>query len=220
MFFARLKKLCDERSISPYKACTDVGLNRAAVAKWKKGSKPNGSTAMKLAEYFNVSVDYLLGQDDEARLIQNAKNELFKMTKLYPDMPSGKRLEFLFHFTRFDHVIVAYNLSINMYDLDNWINLISLPTEDTLTKILNYFGMNCCELLTDKEALDYAINDNSLFDREKALSATESDNLTSRKNLIRIAGRDGSYEQRILTDQQYSAIKAILAQMPDASDNL
>ncbi|MEE0111353.1 MAG: helix-turn-helix transcriptional regulator [Oscillospiraceae bacterium] len=65
MFFNRFKALCDERQISVYRACTDIGLNRSAVAKWKSGGKPNGSTAAKLAEYFGVTTDYLLGQTDE-----------------------------------------------------------------------------------------------------------------------------------------------------------
>ena len=65
MFFAKLKKLCDERGISTYKACTDIGLNRAAVAKWKNGSIPSGSTATKLAAYFGVSVDYLLDNENK-----------------------------------------------------------------------------------------------------------------------------------------------------------
>ena len=61
MFFDRFKKLCDEKGISTYKACTDIGLNRAAVAKWKNGSIPGGNTTSKLAEYFGVTTDYLLG---------------------------------------------------------------------------------------------------------------------------------------------------------------
>ena len=65
MFFNRFKELCDERGISAYRACTDIGLNRSAVAKWKSGGKPNGSTAAKLAEYFGVTTDYLLGQSEE-----------------------------------------------------------------------------------------------------------------------------------------------------------
>ena len=65
MFFNRFKELCDERGISAYRACTDIGLNRSAVAKWKTGGKPNGSTAAKLAEYFGVTTDYLLGQSEE-----------------------------------------------------------------------------------------------------------------------------------------------------------
>lgn len=65
MFFDRLKKLCDEKGVSAYKACTDIGLNRAAVAKWKNGSIPSGGTAAKLADYFGVTTDYLLGKEKE-----------------------------------------------------------------------------------------------------------------------------------------------------------
>ena len=65
VFFNRFKQLCDQRNISVYRACMDIGLNRSAVAKWKNGGKPNGSTAAKLAAYFEVTTDYLLGQSEE-----------------------------------------------------------------------------------------------------------------------------------------------------------
>ena len=65
MFFNRFKDLCDEKNISVYRACTDIGLNRSAVAKWKAGGRPNGTTAAKLADYFGVTTDYLLEQSDD-----------------------------------------------------------------------------------------------------------------------------------------------------------
>lgn len=65
MFFNRFKALCDEKNVSVYRACTDIGLNRSAVAKWKEGGKPNGTTAARLADYFSVTTDYLLGQSEE-----------------------------------------------------------------------------------------------------------------------------------------------------------
>lgn len=61
MFFDRFQALCREKGVSTYRACQDIGLNRSAVAKWKAGGKPNGTTAGKLADYFGVSTDYLLG---------------------------------------------------------------------------------------------------------------------------------------------------------------
>ena len=64
MFFNRFKQLCEEKGVSVYRACTDIGLNRSAVAKWKAGGSPNGTTAGKLAEYFGVTTDYLLEQTD------------------------------------------------------------------------------------------------------------------------------------------------------------
>ena len=65
MFFNRFRALCEQKQISVYRACTDIGLNRSAVAKWKGGGKPNGSTAARLAAYFGVTTDYLLGQSED-----------------------------------------------------------------------------------------------------------------------------------------------------------
>lgn len=64
MFFNRFKALCDEKGVSVYRACTDIGLNRSAVAKWKSGGSPNGTTAARLADYFGVTTDYLLEKTD------------------------------------------------------------------------------------------------------------------------------------------------------------
>ncbi len=65
MFFDRFQSLCAQRGISVYKACTDIGLNRSAVNKWKGGGKPNGTTAAKLADYFGVTTDFLLCESAE-----------------------------------------------------------------------------------------------------------------------------------------------------------
>ena len=69
MFFDRFQSLCDNRGISVYKACTDIGLNRSAVAKWKAGGKPTGNTAAKLAAYLGVTTDFLLTGQEEPKPI-------------------------------------------------------------------------------------------------------------------------------------------------------
>lgn len=78
MFFNRFKALCDEKEISVYRACTDIGLNRSAVAKWKAGGQPNGTTAAKLADYFGVTTDYLLGQTNERTAARAVSDEDIK----------------------------------------------------------------------------------------------------------------------------------------------
>lgn len=49
--------------MSESKAAETIGLNRAAVAKWKRGAVPNGHTLSKLAELFHVTVGLLLGTE-------------------------------------------------------------------------------------------------------------------------------------------------------------
>ncbi len=70
MFYDIFKQLCEEKKISPSKASTEIGFSKGSVAYWKKkyiageDAKPDSYTAAKIANYFNVSVDYLLGRTD------------------------------------------------------------------------------------------------------------------------------------------------------------
>ena len=66
MFYDRFKQLCDRKGVSCNKAALEIGLSNATPTKWKKtGAKPVGETLDKIAEYFGVSTDYLLGKENE-----------------------------------------------------------------------------------------------------------------------------------------------------------
>ncbi len=61
MFWERFYNLCIRSGKKPNPVGKEVGLSSGIISKWKSGGIPNGETLMKLARYFNVSTDYLLG---------------------------------------------------------------------------------------------------------------------------------------------------------------
>ena len=64
MFYDTFEMLCKEKGISCKRAVVDIGLSHSIASKWKRtGATPDGSTLLKIANYFHVSVDYLLGED-------------------------------------------------------------------------------------------------------------------------------------------------------------
>lgn len=66
MFYDLFKKLCDDRNISVSKACIEIGLSRSIAAKWKNAkTNPSADVLPKIAKYFGVSVDYLLGAEEK-----------------------------------------------------------------------------------------------------------------------------------------------------------
>lgn len=74
MFYDTLKKLCEEKNISPSKAATECGISRSTVTWWKQHkTSPNSEQVSKLAEYFGVSTDYLLGNDQKEKPAQNVQ---------------------------------------------------------------------------------------------------------------------------------------------------
>lgn len=54
--------LCNERGITPGALCGELGFRRSVLSDLKNGRKKSldTTTLMKIAEHFNVSVDYLL----------------------------------------------------------------------------------------------------------------------------------------------------------------
>lgn len=68
MFYDLFKKLCDDRNISVSKACIEMGLSRSIAAKWKNTkTNPSAEVLPKIAKYFDVSVDYLLGAEEKEK---------------------------------------------------------------------------------------------------------------------------------------------------------
>lgn len=66
MFYDLFCELCKLKGVSVTKATVEIGLSRTIGTKWKRtGATPNGETLNKIADYFGVSVDYLLGQETE-----------------------------------------------------------------------------------------------------------------------------------------------------------
>lgn len=62
MFYDKFEQLCREKGVSPTSVARENGITQQSVSLWKKrGSTPKAETIQKLADYFNVSVDYLLG---------------------------------------------------------------------------------------------------------------------------------------------------------------
>ncbi len=60
----RIKELRKKLNKSQWDFAKDFNICRTTLAKWEKGiHNPDYNTVIKLADYFNVSTDYLMGHD-------------------------------------------------------------------------------------------------------------------------------------------------------------
>lgn len=64
IIYTRTKELCDERGISITKLESELGLGQYSIGNLKNSSNPTIKTAVRIAAYFGVSVDYLIGASD------------------------------------------------------------------------------------------------------------------------------------------------------------
>lgn len=53
--------LCQQRGVSPSRVALDLGMSKNTMTDWKKGrSSPKTDKLMKIADYFGVTVEYLM----------------------------------------------------------------------------------------------------------------------------------------------------------------
>lgn len=71
MFYDRYVFLCQLSGKSPSRVAIEAGINKGSASVWKKKYEmgefilPSSESLLALSKYFNVSIDYLLGNDDK-----------------------------------------------------------------------------------------------------------------------------------------------------------
>mgnify|MGYP005761273639 CR=1 FL=1 len=93
----RLKDLREEHNLTQKELGALVGVAQSNINRWENGTvRPSADFVVKLADYFGVSTDYLLGRTDELgailpsapSLTQQEQNLLQDFRKLVPEMQS------------------------------------------------------------------------------------------------------------------------------------
>lgn len=64
ILYQRIKELCSKHSITIAKLESDLGFSNAVINKWKQNTSPSIDKVIKVAGYFDVSVEYLLGRSE------------------------------------------------------------------------------------------------------------------------------------------------------------
>lgn len=84
----RLRSLREKRGLSQGEAANRMGLVRTTYSNYEAGNRePDNDTLKKFSDFFNVSIDYLLGNDDTNRTMDEQANNQFNeiFYRLEPD---------------------------------------------------------------------------------------------------------------------------------------
>lgn len=64
MFWERFREECILIGKKPNPVAKELGVSSGTVTGWKNGAVPKPEMLSKIASYFDVSVDYLMGETD------------------------------------------------------------------------------------------------------------------------------------------------------------
>ena len=65
----RLKEIRKKKGISQLKLAMDLNTNQNTISRYETGEREPGiNELIKIADYFNVSIDYLVGRTDNPNI--------------------------------------------------------------------------------------------------------------------------------------------------------
>lgn len=77
MSYERFKELCEKANVRPSEVSRATGIATSTLTEWKKGSyTPKADKLQKIADFFGVSVEYLMSGDSEGYYVNPETAEM------------------------------------------------------------------------------------------------------------------------------------------------
>ncbi len=93
-FYERVIELSAQKGVSGSRVCLELGLSKSTLSDIKAGRKKGVSaeTAQKFANYFGVTVGYLLGEEEKDKPLINEDEELTEYVEMLKNRPECRML--------------------------------------------------------------------------------------------------------------------------------
>lgn len=84
----RIRELREQKGLQQKELAVDLGISQPTVSDWEAGRKvPSAKSTMKLSKYFGVSVEYLMGEEEQRFPVSNGSpDELTEVLYRRPGM--------------------------------------------------------------------------------------------------------------------------------------
>lgn len=94
-FWEQFYNLCQINGTKPNPVAKELGFSSATVTQWKNGSVPSSKSVSKIADYFNVSTDYLLGSEMKEEQLDKTDQEILVLARKSQELPEEDKKKFL-----------------------------------------------------------------------------------------------------------------------------
>ncbi|WKG34822.1 helix-turn-helix domain-containing protein [Lactococcus lactis] len=134
VFAEQLKTLRKKNSLTQKELAEKVGVKQNSYANWENGNRePNIEMLVRIADYFDVSLDYLLG------------GKMKNITEEFSLCLKKLRMKI-----KLSQKQIAEELKISQQQYSKWEGGIITPNAETLVRLADYFDVSVDYLLGRK----------------------------------------------------------------------
>lgn len=194
--FERYLQLLNEKKLKNIDVARATGIPASTFSDWKKGkSSPKIEKLQKIADYFNVSLDYLLGKTD----ISNPP------ITIEPYELLGDRLRKIRELSGKTQKDVAKALDTTILEVNNWEQNISPVNKENLNALCELYG------ISPKQLRDTVVTQKYLhyYDNETKPTQKEVDTLIDMEKIYFTLNQTGQdklfdYAGDLLNSNKYN----------------
>ena len=150
MFSVKLKQLRKERGLLQKDISQIFNVSMGAVGNWESGNRiPDSETLSRIADYFQVSVDYLLGRSDDPEPEQKQKGPLL------PTLTMNLR-----YYRLASHLSTSQAAKLADVPAGTWLSWEqgkALPSDEELARAAEVIGVSVSDLGRDAERAEDTI---------------------------------------------------------------
>lgn len=96
MFYDRIQILCKKQNTSVSNMLKELGLSTGSTGNWKRGQLPKGDILVKIANYLDTSIDYIIFGKYRTNLTEDEQ----RLIKIYKSTPDRAKYKVLCDFER------------------------------------------------------------------------------------------------------------------------
>ena len=142
-FSERLKELIREERTSIKATAERIGIERKSLILWLEGRfYPRYDGLVKVADYFKVSIDYLLGETEEIEVKELKGRDIEEIKRIFQERLSGYMKE-----KGMTEYRLSRDLKLGQSTVSRWLKKGSIPETAVLIRISKMMG----------ESMDYLL---------------------------------------------------------------
>lgn len=135
VFSSRLQKLMDEESVSKRKLSTKTQVDRKSITTYLQGEcLPRWEALTLIADFFEVSADYLLGREEETGYCYRSVRPIEEIPALFV-----RRLKELMDGKSLSQTALSKKLHMQQASVSKWLRQKSMPETFVLMDLSDIF---------------------------------------------------------------------------------